>query len=141
MDSSTGMKMANPIPQFTYLIEQLTARYPRLSYIHFVEPRTTGGGVDVVPAANESNDFARQIWKKTGRPFLTSGGYTPEDALEHMRGVDGCGRERDVVVFGRRFIANVSSPFTPRLFPFLSLRFHVSLPPLPVFVAFSPIDL
>lgn len=97
--------MQDPIPQFTHLISELANRHPTLSYVHLVEPRAIGGGVDVSPQQGESLDFARAAWKQTGRPFLVAGGYTPELALEHMK---IAGHENDVVVFGRHFLANVS---------------------------------
>jgi 2,4-dienoyl-CoA reductase-like NADH-dependent reductase (Old Yellow Enzyme family) len=100
-----AMRMKDPIPQFSYAVEQLAERFPSLSYLHLIEPRVVGGGVDRSPTGDESLDFARKIWRKTGRPLLVAGGYTPEIALEHMLME---GRENDVIVFGRRFIANVS---------------------------------
>jgi len=105
-----GMKMIDPVPQFTYLVTQLAKHYPRFSYVHFVESRASAGFDVPSDMLNEleANDFAREIWGKTGRPFLVSGGFTPENALEHMGGSDGegKGRERDVIVFGKWFISN-----------------------------------
>lgn len=102
------MKVENPIPQFSYLITKLAKEQPNLAYIHLVEKRAGGGSDDEVPEG-ESLEFARKAWRKTGRPFLVAGGYTPQNALEHL---SKPGNENDVVVFGRWFIANVS------LFPF-----------------------
>ena len=96
------MKQPNPIPQFTYLIKRLAEGYPSLAYIHLIESR--GGSADGSSLPGESLDFAREAWKPTGRPFLVAGGYTSENALEHMKLP---GRENDVVIFGRWFIANV----------------------------------
>ena len=106
------MKQPYPIPQFTYLISRLTEEHPNLSYIHLIEPRVGGstGSADIQVPIGESLDFARTIWKKTGRPFFVAGGYTPQNALEHM---SIPGNENDVCVFGRWFIANVS--FIPDL--------------------------
>ncbi len=36
------MRMKDPIPQFTYVVEQLAARHPNLAYIQAVEPRVNG---------------------------------------------------------------------------------------------------
>lgn len=96
--------MKDPIPQFSYIISQLAERYPSLSYIHLINPGVAGTGY-ITPAEGESIDFAREIWRKTGRPFLIAGKFTPELALEHM---EKEGAENDIVVFGRKFHANVS---------------------------------
>ena len=37
------MRMDDPIPQFTYLVEQLKQRYPHLAYLHVVAPGGPGG--------------------------------------------------------------------------------------------------
>jgi len=106
-----NMRMADPVPQFSYIIQQLADRFPSLSYIHMVEPRTTGGGIDLVPPPGESLDFARKIWKKTGRVFLSAGGFTAENVLGHFTSDDANDRdlkENEMVVFGRWFISNVS---------------------------------
>jgi NADPH2 dehydrogenase len=106
------MKMADPVPQFSYIISQLASRHPSLSYIHLVEPRAVGGGTDVTPPPGESLDFARKIWKETGRPFLSAGGYTPEIALDHLSEksaiADDNLKDNELVVFGRWFLSNVS---------------------------------
>jgi NADPH2 dehydrogenase len=101
------MKMTDPIPQFSYILNSLASAHPSLSYVHLVEPRAQGGGTDIPDSErspDESLDFARKIWARTGRPFLAAGGFTPENALAHMAGK---GKENDAVVFGRWFIANV----------------------------------
>ena len=36
------MRMKDPKPQFAYLVSQITQKFPRLAYIHVVEPRVTG---------------------------------------------------------------------------------------------------
>jgi len=106
-----GMKMANPVPQFSYIISHLAANYPSLSYIHLVESRATGAEGDVT-LPEESLDFARAIWKKTGRPFLSAGGFTPANALDHFSRNDTATsndvdlKENELVVFGRWFISN-----------------------------------
>jgi NADPH2 dehydrogenase len=108
------MKMSDPIPQFSYIISYLATHYPSLSYIHLIEARAIGGGVDVVPLPGESLDFARRIWKKTGRPFLAAGGYTPENAQSHLSGQKNTNEdltENELIVFGRWFISNVSPPW------------------------------
>ncbi len=32
------MRMDDPIPQFSYLVEQFKARFPNLAYLHVVSP-------------------------------------------------------------------------------------------------------
>ena len=98
------MKMTHPVPQFQYIVEQLAARHPNLSYIHFVEPRISGYD-DVPEDEKESLEFPRKIWRRTGRPFISAGGFKRQDALEH---VSRKGRENELIAFGRYFISNVS---------------------------------
>jgi hypothetical protein len=99
-----GMKMADPVPQFSHILSNLASSHPRLSYVHFIDARINPDFPE-----HETLDFARAIWTPTGRPFLIAGGFTPELALEHFKQP---GRENDVVVFGRWFIANVSNVFS-----------------------------
>jgi len=108
------MKMTEPVPQFQYLVEQLAIRHPNLSYVHLIEGRASNG----IDNEKESLDFARKAWRKTGRPFLSAGGFQRENALEHM---SRAGYENELVVFGRYFISNPdlveriqkNIPFTP----------------------------
>ncbi|KAG8739384.1 hypothetical protein FRC10_005676 [Ceratobasidium sp. 414] len=104
-----GMRMKNPIPTFTYALEQLVQRYSDLAYVHFVEPagspdptvdQTRSVGSAQVP---ESNDFARAIWGP--RTFLSAGGYDASSALKAADEMKNTG-----VVFGRYFISNPDLP-------------------------------
>ncbi|KAI0522090.1 NADH:flavin oxidoreductase/NADH oxidase family protein-like protein [Xylaria bambusicola] len=91
-----GMRMADPIPQFTDIIRK--AEHLKLAYIHLVESRIFGGD-DL--EASERLDFAYNAWNG---PLLVAGGYTPAEA---QKLVDEEYPEKDiVVVFGRHFIAN-----------------------------------
>ncbi|CAJ2512822.1 Uu.00g009410.m01.CDS01 [Anthostomella pinea] len=93
-----GMRMADPIPQFSYLIHQLRAL--DLAFLHLVEPRVAGV-VDRDPE-NESLDFALQSWGRE-KPVLIAGGYTTERAIQ---AVQAKYHDHNVaVVFGRRFIS------------------------------------
>jgi NADPH2 dehydrogenase len=94
----TGMRMPDPIPQFTHLATTLRAAHPRLAYLHLVEPRVAAGA-DVEHPSTDSNDFLREIWK--GKPLISAGGYNREDA---MKVSDETG---DLIAFGRHYIANV----------------------------------
>ncbi|KAJ4424863.1 hypothetical protein N0V82_000366 [Gnomoniopsis sp. IMI 355080] len=93
-----GMRMADPIPQFSYLIHQL--RSLDLAYLHLVEPRVSGV-VDRDPE-NETLNFALQSWGRD-KPVLIAGGFTTETAIE---AVEKKYHDHPVaIVFGRRFIS------------------------------------
>lgn len=117
--------MENPLPQFSYYIEQVKARHPNLAYLHVIESRVAGSlddedadiGGTTQPSTNaadhddmgrpitNSNEFVRKAWQP--RPYISAGGYSEED------GVDLALRagEYDVMVaFGRSFIANPDLP-------------------------------
>jgi NADPH2 dehydrogenase len=90
-----GMRMKDPIPQFTDVIKKL--QEIGVGHIHLIESRICG---DSLADNAERLDFAYHTWKG---PLLINGGYTPETALrlveEHQ--------DRNIVVtFGRSFIAN-----------------------------------
>jgi len=98
-----GMRMADPVPQFSYLAENLKPL--KLSYLHVVESRVAG--IEDVQGPSGSIDFLVNIWGKTS-PVFIAGGYTPETAkkaVEYHSGADVC------IVFGRYFIANPDLPF------------------------------
>ena len=94
------MKMADPVPQFTYLTEEL--KKLKLAYLHVVESRVNGS-IDVEEATVESLDFIVDIWAKTSPVFL-AGGFKPDTAKE---AVDSVYKDKDIaIVFGRYFISN-----------------------------------
>lgn len=118
--------MKDPIPQFSYLVEQLKARHPTLAYLHVVESRVAGSpdsesdadaniGGSTEPSStpadhlgrplNTSNDFLRAIWQP--RPYISAGGYSEASGVElALRAA-----EHDVLVaFGRSFQANPDLP-------------------------------
>ncbi|KAG9125529.1 hypothetical protein FRC07_007247 [Ceratobasidium sp. 392] len=102
-----GMRMKNPIPTFSYVVEELAKRHSELAYIHFTEP-VVAGDSDSNPAHNnasvhESNDFARTIWSP--RPFISAGGFTLDSATAHVNK-----HENEAVAFGRLFISNPDLP-------------------------------
>ncbi|KAF2143518.1 uncharacterized protein K452DRAFT_225490 [Aplosporella prunicola CBS 121167] len=93
-----GMRMADPIPQFTYLIKELSAL--KLAALHLVEPRVHG--VFDKDPKGETLQFALEAWGKD-RPLFIAGGFTPELAKQ---AVESTYKDYDVVViFGRRFIS------------------------------------
>ena len=92
-----GMKMKDPLPQFSHLIRGL--KDLDLAYVHLVESRIAGNA-DV--EATEKNDQLLDIWAP--KPALIAGGFTPKSARED---VDITYKDKDLaVVFGRYFIAN-----------------------------------
>jgi NADPH2 dehydrogenase len=95
------MKMEDPIPQFTDLIQRLQPL--NLAYLHLVESRISGN-TDV--DSGDKLAFAIDIWDG---PLLIAGGYTPETARKL---VDEEYPEKDIVVmFGRYFISTPDLPF------------------------------
>jgi NADPH2 dehydrogenase len=93
-----GMKMEDPIPQFTHYIENLKPL--NLAYLHVVESRISGNA-DI--ETTEKIDFAVKAWDKTS-PVLVAGGFKPDSAI---RAVDEEYNGEDVaIVFGRYFISN-----------------------------------
>ena len=87
----------------------LREAYPRLAYLHVVEPRISVTFERTVPDG-ESNDFLRAIWKspnseKNGSVFISAGGYKADDALR------ACEETGDLIAFGRFYISNVSVLF------------------------------
>ncbi|KAL9008913.1 MAG: hypothetical protein Q9173_006009 [Seirophora scorigena] len=101
-----GMGMADPFPQFSYLIRCL--KDFKLAYLHMVESRISGSA-DI--EATEKINFAVDIWGDTS-PVLIAGGFTPDSA---KRAVEDEYAGRDVgIVFGRYFISNPDLPFRVR---------------------------
>ncbi|KAF2089859.1 FMN-linked oxidoreductase [Saccharata proteae CBS 121410] len=92
-----GMRMENPIPQFTYMVENLKAL--DLAYLHLVESRVSGNA-DI--ESSDRLDFALQAWGKEKAVWI-AGGLKPESA---KKTVDQDYPEYNVgVVFGRYFIS------------------------------------
>jgi len=85
------MGMADPKPQYSYLVEHL--RKHRLAYIHIVDAMT--------PAHN--NDFLHDIWgQREGSIYISTSGHDCKSAIETADNKGG------LVGFGRMFISNVS---------------------------------
>ncbi|KAL9120665.1 MAG: hypothetical protein Q9187_002782 [Circinaria calcarea] len=98
-----GMRMDDPIPQFSYLIAGLQKL--RLAYLHLVESRISGNA-DM--ESTDKIDFAVQIWTGTS-PILVAGGFTPDTA---RRAVEEEYADVDLaIVFGRYFISNPDLPY------------------------------
>lgn len=96
------MREKEPIPTFSYLIQQLHDRFPSLAYLHLVEPRV-GGDKDAKAkeeSSQDTNAFARKIWGD--RPLIVAGGFDPQSAKDTVE------QEGGLVAFGRWYISNVS---------------------------------
>ncbi|KAI5365325.1 Putative NADH:flavin oxidoreductase/NADH oxidase, aldolase-type TIM barrel, oxidoreductase Oye [Septoria linicola] len=101
-----GMKMADPVSQFSDLVEKL--KKLQLAYLHIVESRVVNS-VDC--EKTEGIEPFLKIWGRTS-PVLVAGGFTSKSA---KFAVDEEYKENEVgVVFGRHFIANPDLPFRVR---------------------------
>ncbi|KAG8674063.1 hypothetical protein FPOAC2_00037 [Fusarium poae] len=93
-----GMRMENPIPQFTDIINK--AKALDLAYLHLVESRICGS-VDDMNNGQEKLDFAYDLWESA---FLIAGGYKLQSAEDL---VDREHPDKEIMVmFGRDFVAN-----------------------------------
>ncbi|MCJ1244229.1 Chanoclavine-I aldehyde reductase fgaOx3 [Trapelia coarctata] len=97
-----GMKMAEPIPQFSFLIKGL--KKLKLAYLHVVESRIRG---DADSKTTDKVDFAVNAWGGTS-PVLIAGGFGPESAKRAVEEYQG---HEVAIVFGRYFISNPDLPF------------------------------
>jgi NADPH2 dehydrogenase len=86
-----GMKMDNPIPQFSHFVTSLKSSHPDLAYLHAIEPE----GV-----SDESNDFIRELWAP--KPLITCQGYDRDSAIKTAD------TKGDLIAFGKWYISNVS---------------------------------
>lgn len=92
-----GMRMEDPIPQFSYLVQEL--KKLELAYLHLVESRISGNA-DV--ETTEKIDPFVDIWAGTS-PILVAGGFKPDSA---RRAIDEEYKDKDIaIVFGRYFIS------------------------------------
>jgi 2,4-dienoyl-CoA reductase-like NADH-dependent reductase (Old Yellow Enzyme family) len=101
-----SMKMADPVPQFAYFVEQL--KQLKLAYLHIIESRVIN---NVDCEKTEGINFLLDIWCRTS-PVLVAGGYNAENVQVAMEEEY---KNNDVaVVFGRHFLANPDLPFRLR---------------------------
>jgi NADPH2 dehydrogenase len=91
--------MENPIPTFAHVVRALR-EFPRLAYLHIIEPRVEGTTTVEASAHNagHSNDFIRELWGS--RTLISAGGYTRAQALDRAE-------RGEIIAFGRLFLANV----------------------------------
>ncbi|KAI0642988.1 NADH:flavin oxidoreductase/NADH oxidase [Trametes meyenii] len=111
--SYQDMRMADPVPTFTYLVSQVAKLYPQMAYLSVVEPGVHGATVVDLVDPGESNDFIRNIWSP--RPLISAGRYTRETAMKRVEENAG-----ELIAFGRLFLANPDLPL--RLFKGLPLN-------------------
>lgn len=111
------MRMKDPIPTFSYIVQQIAERYPNFAFLHVIEPRVDAS-TDRTPSEEEvsccsyhdlrgleltqsqSNDFIRKIWHP--RPFISAGGYNRELSVEAAE------TKGDLIAWGRYYVSNVS---------------------------------
>ena len=97
-----GMRMADPLPQFTYLINGLKAL--KLSYLHLVESRVHG---TLDKEQTEDLDELINLWDVS--PVLLAGAYEADSAVAR---VDKDYPTKDIgICFGRHFISNPDLAF------------------------------
>ncbi|KAI1445005.1 NADH:flavin oxidoreductase/NADH oxidase family protein [Annulohypoxylon stygium] len=99
-----GMRMKDPIPQFTYVINGL--KKLKLAYLHVVQSYVEESDADI--ESSKQITFALDAWENTS-PVLVAGGFRAESG---KRVVDNIFKDKDVaVVFGRYFISTPDLPF------------------------------
>ncbi|KAJ6564096.1 hypothetical protein B0H19DRAFT_1219718 [Mycena capillaripes] len=89
----------------TYLVSALRNDFPRLVYLHIVEPRVKSSLTVEASAHNvgHSNDFIRALWGGGTRKLISAGGYTRASALERAE-------RGEIIAFGRPFLAKPDLP-------------------------------
>ncbi|KAH9852603.1 NADH:flavin oxidoreductase/NADH oxidase [Lenzites betulinus] len=100
-----GMRMADPIPTFSYLVSKIAEKFPDFAFIDLIEPGLAGA-FDAEGKEGESNDFIRKLWLP--RPLITAGRYARESAIAR------CEETGELVAFGRLFISNPDLPLRLR---------------------------
>ncbi|CDO72487.1 hypothetical protein BN946_scf184980.g28 [Trametes cinnabarina] len=94
------MRMDDPKPTFTYLVEQFKQRYPHLAYLHVVTPNAPGNQGPADPA---DADFIYEHWAP--RPVISTGGYDRESGIKTAE------QTGQIIGYGRPFLANPDLPF------------------------------
>jgi 2,4-dienoyl-CoA reductase-like NADH-dependent reductase (Old Yellow Enzyme family) len=87
-----------PVKTISYLISQLQQRWPKLTYVHFMQQRT---------ADNMEEDYAavyRFLWEG---PVISSG-FSSSLSMEHA--TNHAEKTGDLIAFGRTFISNPDLP-------------------------------
>ncbi|RPD54771.1 NADH:flavin oxidoreductase/NADH oxidase [Lentinus tigrinus ALCF2SS1-7] len=100
------MRMEDPIPQFSYLVEQLKARHPDLAYIHVATSNVMFSKGPEDPSCSQKEFFINDIWAP--RPLITCGGYDRESGLKVAE------ETGQIIGYARAFSANPDLPFRLR---------------------------
>ncbi|VDC07550.1 unnamed protein product [Peniophora sp. CBMAI 1063] len=106
--TSMNTNTTDPTPVYTHLLKILASQHPKLSYVHFIEPRVDNEQPREVKPG-ESNDAFREAWG-ADKPFISAGGFTRETALELTEK-----RSNALVSFGRWYTSNPDLPERLRL--------------------------
>ncbi|KAJ6531879.1 NADH:flavin oxidoreductase/NADH oxidase [Mycena capillaripes] len=94
------LRMAEPKPQYAYLVKEIRDRHPDLGYLHVIEDYYVPGDVTA-----GTNDFIREIWGN--RPLISAGGYGDD----RERGIRAAEERGDIIAYSRAFIANAGVIF------------------------------
>ncbi|KAI8993862.1 NADH:flavin oxidoreductase/NADH oxidase [Trametes punicea] len=97
------MRMKDPKPTFTYLVEQFKRRYPHLAYLHVVTDIAQGNRGPENPA---DANFIYELWAP--RPVISTGGYDRESGIKTAE------ETGQLIGYGRAFLANPDLPFRLR---------------------------
>ena len=92
MDSEEKVKST-----FSYVVENIKAKHPALSYIHLVASANPGSEGFKNPA---DEDFLHKIWAP--RPFIITGGFDRDSGLKTAE------ETGQIIGYARHFTANVS---------------------------------
>ncbi|RPD77002.1 NADH:flavin oxidoreductase/NADH oxidase [Lentinus tigrinus ALCF2SS1-7] len=90
------MGMKNPVPQFTYVLEQFKQKHPDLAYIHTITPDAPMSAMPEDKSVDPN--FIYKLWSP--RTVVTAGSYVRESAIKVAE------ETNQLVGFGRPFIAN-----------------------------------
>ena len=76
------MRMKDPLPTFTTLVERLRDAHPKLAYFHTVKPRIDGViDLDLTDEnRTQSNEALRKAWGD--RPYIAAGGIDSATAMK-----------------------------------------------------------
>jgi NADPH2 dehydrogenase len=104
-----SMRMADPIPQFTHLIKELSAL--EVAFIHLIEPRIAGDTFGPVETVNSDSTIPYMDAWGSERPVIVAGGYTAESAQSALAAGGIYEGKNVVVAFGRHYVSNPDLPF------------------------------
>jgi NADPH2 dehydrogenase len=104
-----SMRMADPVPQFTHLIKELSAL--EIAFIHLIEPRIAGDRFGTIETVSSDSSIPYMDAWGSERPIIVAGGYTGESAQEALA-AGGVYEGRNVAIaFGRHYVSNPDLAF------------------------------